>query len=385
LHGRRGIVSILDVRHADYASEQSESFVLAGSGAEERTVRLGAGGKIVVQTRTVDGDAVMGVRVEDSRTHEWQLTDERGNCTFSRVSTGEHRFEAKTASGQARGDVQVVHGNEYTLTLTVRARARLSGRITEGGQSLSGATLQLRCSDGQPYDARTNGQGEYTIPAVEVGSYGASILHPTRAMAFKSEVDVLGAESRFDVDLPVTIIEGRTLDEEGRPLAGVRVRVTEDKGPDETTFLPGQARVFSGPDGRFVLRGVRTGTEVVVRAESPDHQLAQSAPLTLAPGGARSGVDLTLAPGPLLVVSVSHVDGAPASNCRVRLQDDAANSVTGITNAEGMVRFPGLKLGQWRIHVTPDDALRGNDGLDAQEGTIVIQPRQANVAEFQLP
>ncbi len=389
LRGWRGWPATLSVRHAEFAPSRSGTIMLPEAADYEETVRLRPGGTVVVDVRTLLGDPVQGVSIRHVvapgtfRTQGECRTDERGQFTFRHLEAGKHTFLAESTSHA--GEIDVNEGTEHVLALTV-ARGRLAGRVTQGGQPLSGATLHLalREADHEPRVARTNGRGEYTFYSLELGSYDASIVHPARAMAFECEVPVTAAQGTFDVDLPIRAIEGRLVDEDGRPLAGLRVRAERvGVGGDVLAETPGDARVFSGADGTFVLHGVQSDVDVIVRAESAEHQPAQSEVVRLVAGQSRSGVVLKLVAGATLDVLVAYADGRAGSARRVlAVPAGAGTSQEATTDAHGSARFRGLQPGTWRLRVEADGAAPG--ATSAPEQTVEVRRGAANTVRLEL-
>lgn len=117
----------------------------------------------------------------------------------------------------------------------------VSGTVTQKGWAL---------------DTKTGGDGAYVMCGVPVGT--GMTLEATRDSALYAGIDVLltpvSTVRRHDLvvtDLRDSVARGAirgTITSDGRPVANVHV---------ETDGLP---EVVTGPDGLFILRGVRTGT-----------------------------------------------------------------------------------------------------------------------------
>jgi len=143
-----------------------------------------------------------------------------------------------------------------------------------------------------------------SINGIEMGSYDVNIVHPARVMPFDGEVRITDAQGRFDFDLPVSVIEGRVVDEENRPLAGIEVHVgrtaaARDSGihasSDSSTLADSRTReatVQSRADGSYVLRGVQSDVDLVVDAHGLEFQPPKSAVLRLTAGEVKSGIDM---------------------------------------------------------------------------------------------
>jgi len=377
-------LSLLGVAHPAYAPYRGATATREG----ETTVRLSAGGSVVVEVRDALGAVVPSIPIEHVCANDemelWVLhafgearTDELGQVTFARLSAGPHRFRLGDRPDGAQGEVAVADGVTQTLVLTVPMRGRLSGRVIEGGQPLSGATLRLVQRGVVRYEltVRTNGQGEFALNSLELGEYDVHLTHPARAMAFDRSVGVTDVHNRLDIDLPLVAIEGRVVDEEDRPLAGIRLRAESASGGGA-----GDARVQSDADGRYVLSGVLTDADVVVHAESEHHQPAQSPVLRVSPGQRVSRVDLKLVAGARLDVTIVHADGRAVGSSFVRAEfDGSGTSQIAVADARGVAHLRGLRPGSWRVRVDS-----GPEGTSAAEQIVEVRLGASNVARLEL-
>ena len=214
------------------------------------------------------------------------------------------------------------------------------------------------------------------------------VSHPTRRMPAEYEVRVEEGSNNFDVELPVSIIEGRITDQDGQPLPGLTVRAeraVEDESPraffairmesdgDDTVVSTGQElgdSTTTDADGRYVLRGVQSGVELVVSAEGDAVQEGQSEPIEVAPDETRRNVDLTLEPAGTLVVEALLPDGAPARSCLVQASflggDDSVEPEFNFMQS-GTVKLPGLKPGPWNVNVRKIGPSAGDEaGVDQE-------------------
>jgi hypothetical protein len=258
--------------------------------------------------------------------------------------------------------------------------------VTEGGQLLSGATLRFTPGGGDAsgidsgtLDARTNGNGEYALNDIELGAYRVQIVHSTRAMAFECDARIDAVQSKFDVDLPRATIEGRVVDEDGRPVRGIGVRV-EPALASPALEAQGDALAVTDSDGRYVLRGVKTETALVLLASGGDYQAVQSEAVKVAAGEVKSVADLRLAAGAALEVSVTNADGRVAADFRVRATNvEDARFVIATTNASGRARFRGLRPGRWSLR-----AETASEPAPQVEVQVDVQRDVANTAALEL-
>lgn len=84
------------------------------------------------------------------------------------------------------------------------------------------------------------------------------------------------------------LVQGRAVDKEGKPLAGVKVTLARPRAADQKTV--------TGPSGVFRFPSLRPGPDYSVRAEHPDFKTTVRSRVVVAAGG-RVGFDLALEPG----------------------------------------------------------------------------------------
>lgn len=413
----------LRVEHPDFAPFRGET---AGSGsAREEVVRLRAGGTVIVEVRDATGAAVRGLRIahtsavqdvgaDDVRDPDRWKTDAEGRVSFAHLAPGEHAFELvvrraipsppiagadaatgaadEAALGSAARRVVVADGRVETLTWIVPARGRLTGRVTTEGRAVSGATLQFtprgvagsRPSEtAEALKARTNGSGDYALNGVELGTYGVTVVHPSRVMPFETEIAIENLRQAFDVALPTTSIHGRIVDGEGRAIAGVRVQV--ERRAELSNGVMG-IPVLSGSDGSYALLGVQGDVDLEVAAFHPDYQRAHSGLVRVAPGERRANVDFALVPGAVLEVTVTRA----GPSCRVRaIHDDVSDAAAPTTlapvTANGIARLEGLRPGRWRIQLEGCTDPAPGVGDAPLEQIVDVAAGRVNRARFELP
>jgi hypothetical protein len=206
----------------------------------------------------------------------------------------------------------------------------------------------------EPPTARTNGAGEFAFASVEPGTWTVRVDHAARALAHLAELAVAAPDARAEIELPSASIEGVVVGSDGRPLAGAEVRVARDTGAPSSGATIVGTPVRSDPSGRFTLRGVPADVAVVLLASAERHAERRSAPLTLARGEVRGGVELVLRAACDLDVRVVASSGAPARGCSVTLRPPSERSTTPETRAtdqDGVARFRGLDAGRWSARV----------------------------------
>lgn len=453
LPGKR--VEVL-VRQRDHAPWASGPFVLPAEGDHELEAALGVGGSVAVTVVDGAGKPVPGVEI-DRRGPEGQggamlggvhrpRSDAQGRALFEHLAPGAQRFRIAESSAQifttSSGDlasldfgggngndgwseVAVVDGEASTLQLVAPERATLVGRISEAGKALAGARVEIVEDDadeemkmpffggGGPND-QTDSQGAFQIERVKLGRYTLKVSHSSRAMEWEGPLEIQSGENKFNVDLPVAILEGRVSGPDGKPLAGVKVRA--ERAPSEDSSKPTRARfvaiaiasdggdepqvtfgsggtpsptVLTDAEGRYRLRGVAPDVELVVKAQAKDVQPGQSEKVHVGADQTKSNVDIQLQTGGGVDVSFVRGDGQPANSCMLLATFEGESGVEPrheFAGAKGVVKLSGLKPGRWKLHCDSFGS-PGSNGERASipEQTIEIVAGKTASARFEIP
>jgi len=453
LSSYEGEACTLTAKASGYAPRRTEELVLPVGRVHSEVVRLDRGGTVVVtvvdaQDRPVAAEKVRhraptsdpGMMMMGGGRSE--VTDAEGRATFDHLEPGLHAFalgggddglmmlpgsgggrmafrvetSGLEADGDEWNDVLVDAGGRHELRLVAPVRLTLAGTILEAGRPLAGASLSLRepsADDDFPLPgmlggggptARTNGSGEYEFANVEEGSYELVVEHPSRAMPIEFDVVVAGGRERFDVDLPLTIVEGTIRDPFGEPVAGVSVRARKSDGPQrqmmfisrfsgggDATVTAGLGdsggRVTTDAEGRYELRGVRADVPLVIHAEGSGMQPVDSEELELFEGQVKRDVDLEMVEGGELVVTVLTTDGSPGEQVLVQAsyigdEFDRVRPETSMTGPNGLATFDGLVPGPWRVTA---NALRpGGMDFDEPDAESSVEVEQGGEAPVEL-
>ncbi|MBK7877826.1 MAG: carboxypeptidase regulatory-like domain-containing protein [Planctomycetes bacterium] len=318
----------------------------------------------------------------------------------------------------------VVEGETSVVRLVAPERSTVVGTVTEGGRPLPGARVELLSSkeedEGLPMDLfgggpgdATGPKGEFRVNDVEVGKYSVQITHGSRSMTWTGELDVRSGENRFDVDLPVAILEGTVTGPDGKPLAGVRVQAERapDDGPEgrsvqrrvmavfatddgdgpEMSFGggPPTPTVLTDAEGRYRLRGVLPDVDLIVKAKAPDVQPGRSERVRVAADQTKSNVDVRLETGGTMEVTLVRPTGTPANSCMVVATWDGTGDVeprSEFSGPKGVVKLSGLKPGRWRVRVEAFGAAPvGGERSTIPEQTIEVVAGQTARPRFEVP
>jgi hypothetical protein len=133
--------------------------------------------------------------------------------------------------------------------------ARLSGRVTRGGQPLANTQVvpfAMEEENSYSYGTRTSAQGEYAVDGLSHGEYRV------RVEGYPSRFVQVNGDTVFNIDLPAASLLGRVLEERGKaPVVGADVELRPAHGA--------RYRWIGRSDdlGRFNLRGVESGDFVL--------------------------------------------------------------------------------------------------------------------------
>jgi protocatechuate 3,4-dioxygenase beta subunit len=434
-----------------------EGLKLPDDARHEQTVRLSAGGSVAVHVTDKGGRPISGLRIEHRRNSQrgppmpfggpnraGLVTNSEGRAFATNLEPGKHRFRVAESGGGALrmggaalviadggepedegwSEVEVVEGQETKLELETVARAALTGIVREAGLALAGATLNLEEDTGESAfgdmrafgrgmrfggiggggDARTSGQGEYLIEGRKPGKYKLVVEHALRAMPESFPIELREGENRLDIELLLTTIEGRVVDAQGKPIAGVRVRAEEhrpdsgrarmmfafamDDGEGETVTIGDGSEAppsTTDADGHYLLRGVAADVPLVVRAETKDWQPARSEPVEVAPGGNKQGVDLVLERGGKLEIEALDAADKPVRMAFVTATPTGGGEPkTGVVGPGGVCTLSGLKPGSYTVNARRMGPPGGGKAQNPDAQTAVVAAGEASKLTFRF-
>jgi Carboxypeptidase regulatory-like domain len=177
--------------------------------------------------------------------------------------------------------------------------ARLSGRVTRGGQPLANTLvipMAMEEETGYSYGTRTSAQGEYAVGGLSNGEYRV------RVEGYPSRFVQVSGDTVFNIDLPTASLIGRVLEERGdAPIVGADVELRPAQGA--------RYRWVGRSDhlGRFNLRGVETG-DFVLTVYRPGYDVVRER-ITYDPGQPEPTIRLRRVPG--VEIRVRTKDGFP--------------------------------------------------------------------------
>lgn len=221
-----------------------------------------------------DGAPVAALSLRLLRRHGWNrrtaVTDADGRFSFAGVPEGSVRIEAEAPQGAsvALGEPFEVPSAGVTLVYDEPETVVLRGQVQAGdGTAIAVCTVRVEPVEstgprGRPSPAPSGASQEAINGDFEVlaGGSGPWVVTATSARAEDGRRLNL-APAKVTVDDPSApivltmdvggLVGGRVLDAEGAPLEGIRVMVA-------------QRATMTGPDGRFLVRGLEQGTVTVL-------------------------------------------------------------------------------------------------------------------------
>lgn len=408
-------------------------FVPAGGDAQV-DVALFRGATVIVEVTDDAGRSVADVPIEqaeldredDGRRLFDQLlagrvdptTDDLGIVRFTHLRPGEHGFraarEASAAVGQLRAlgyataepesepdwsRVVIGEGGEYLVEVRTAARGALSGRVTERGVPLAGASLRLvpaadeseaTSAGGTTSTAYTEPGGDYRFTGVPAGTYELRLTHADRRMPFVRGVDVTAGSRQLDLELPVSIVQGRVTLADGDPVSGATVLVgagekrqysfespllslrEDPEGRLRVDRHSRERRARTDEDGEYELRGVVSDVPLLIGVQAKFIVSASQGGIVVGPDDVATGVDFVVDGAGELEVRVVGSSGRGAFRVRATRvvpgagEGDAQASGSPPPQAHGETRstvlwgnrerrMGSLGVGTWQLELLPYD------------------------------
>jgi RNA polymerase sigma-70 factor (ECF subfamily) len=267
-------------------------------------------------------------------------------------------------------------GEEQTpLTIEVRPMSTIRGRVLRNGTPIAGA--QVACPSAP---MSTDRDGAYRCTGIGDGPIDIYAYLPSGEWGRASATIVNGAPAQLDISITFNgLICGRTVDEQGAPVVGLVIEVTEittgDYGKD-----------LSATDGSFCARTLTGGSYNVTVRTAVGGVITPLVPLAPVALGPTETAHVTISvPAPRLAISGTVRDpaGAPVVDAIVRTAPaslvgtpDFAGITSGrlwVTDEEGRFTLSGLAAGEYLVSVTGRDgsAVR-RSGVPAGTSDLVV-------------
>ena len=437
----------LSVKHNNYTAYLQQDVMMPIGVPLVLRADLTKGGTVLVHALDAQGSPLLGASIESREVQVAQpptfggstaimsssgapnlgsettesVTDSHGEVAFRHLTPGFHEFrivQRQTGVGQIsfamagmeKGgepwyEVEVLEAGEHELELREIPRCSLSGRVTEAGENLAGAVVDLIASNpegrgmimgfpGMPSEnsARTDGSGNFEITGVKPGRYDVKITHPNRVMPTSIPMELTAGKNGIDPDLPISMVEGTIRDLDGKPMPGIQVKAelasgdsqgdgivfmlslsSSDDGEGSAVQIQGGAEPgVTDAEGHYRLRGVTANTQLVISAKGDAAAPKRSEPFEVLPNETKLGVDLSLMPAGSLLVTLDGNKGFTLINASYRGEDKGIEDKRSFAN-DPTAMLTGLIPGPWEVSLQllgPSNE-NGKPTPAPQEATII--------------
>jgi len=244
--------------------------------------------------------------------------------------------------------INVGADDERILRLNVPKR-RLTGQLTMGGKPLGGVIVTLQ-HDTWNWTSRltADADGRISAPLWDEGDYLVDLREGNLTAPVKLMAALGGAEAKLDVALPNRRIRGVVVDEQGNPIAKVKVIL---RGEREGLIAP--IPILTTKDGRFDYPGIEPGRHTM--RVNADGYLA-AADLSFDVTAADEVVErrITLASGTTRDLQIVDVHDEPVAGAVVLASTDGHVRALANTDARGRARIAIPKDSACAIWIVPN-------------------------------
>lgn len=281
----------------------------------------------------------------------WKARSDRdGRFTLTGLPRGEGELSIEAGGFVPLEDVPLsLPGPEpgAERTFTLERGNLLEGRVTtSAGHPVAGAKVIAG-----PLAAVSDDEGFYALTGVPAGPVEIELVHPHYPRQRQRRRLSAGA-NRLDFEIPAgQEVSGRVLDEQGRPVAGARLRLRAASRLDNRTY-----RARSNDEGDFRLAPVADGSYVLGASADGYPDASRPAPVVVA-GEPLAGLEVTLARGAAVVGRVVGLEQEELWRVEVEARHASGESRAAELDLAGNYALEGLTLGSWQIRAR----LRGGE------------------------
>jgi protocatechuate 3,4-dioxygenase beta subunit len=286
------------------------------------------------------------------------VTDDSGNFSIPNVPNSPAamlRLTAITAPISGRSTTQSVSIEEGVTDVPVQIEfqgaSSLSGRVTQGGQPMSGLIV-IASGDGSGAQGRfttqTDSNGSYSIQGMTDGDY--QVMVSGQGLSYRKQLSVSGATAG-DLVLPTVSVTGSVVDSStGQPVSGATVQA--ETGAETQTVT--MKRATTDSNGNYTIDNVDAGTYQVT-ARSTGYQLQTQ---SLSVGTDAAQLNFQLNPGSGLPIRV--LDGlttlplAAVNVLAFGAGGSLASSGAISLDSTGTGEIPSLNAGRYSVYVFSD-------------------------------
>jgi hypothetical protein len=260
----------------------------------------------------------------------------------------------------------------------------LSGRATQGGEPIRGATLFIEGIDvTQSGFGQTNNQGEFSIEGLEPGSYEIHVRNWNTGLAYTESVE-LATSRRVDIEVPTARVVG-TINDSGDRQALAGVSVTLRSEADNSGMLPIHTAT-TDLNGRFELGNVADGSWNLTATKQGYATIAE--PIVVQFEKQAGDVRLSMEATEGLTLLAHLPSGGAPSEIRVAVIDAAGAAVVSgnyATGENGRVRLSTVPPGSWELIVSAAGAATSSFHANAPGASIPVPLQPATTLKVSVP
>ena len=308
------------------------------------------------QVVDADGHGVGGASVWLSAVPpKWATTEGDGSFSFDKLVGREYSLTA-TSGALVGGPVEykLTDASDPVVIQLVAGSSLVVGVTDEAGKPVAGAEVKLTAE--LLKTVKTANDGTATLQPVRAGWLGVEVNAQGYAPGHAfTQIAGSGATGHVDVKLHKGIaIEGRVIDEHGKPIAGAHVTTAG------VWMLPsGGSPVTSDAKGAFTIPALPAGSHVL-QANDGEHAPGRSAPVTVAERPV-SGVEIVMRDGGVVTGTVVDDTGKPAAYATVRIGGEGqqmymVGSRQTTTDKTGAFEVRGLDRVKLKVRAEADAA-----------------------------
>lgn len=244
--------------------------------------------------------------------------------------------------------INVGADDERILRLNVPKR-RLSGQLTMGGKPLGRVTVNLQ-HDTWHWRARltADDDGRISAPLWDEGDYFVDLREGDLTAPVKLMAALTGAEAKLDVALPNRRIRGVVVDEQGKPVANVKVIL---RGEREGLVAP--IPILTTKDGRFDYPGIEPGRHTM-RVNGDGYLATDDLSFDVTAADEVLERRVTLASGTTRDLQIVDAHGQPVAGAVVLASTDGHVRALANTDDQGRVRIATPKDSTCAIWIVPN-------------------------------
>lgn len=242
-------------------------------------------------------DVGIALHTESTNSFFTSTPADDGAYTINGVPPGPGMMTVHGETFRWQRKVEMPADQDLTLDITIPAEARLSGRVTKGGEPSPNTIILLKPTDAQTnilYQAQTDDDGSYRIENLGSGEY---LL---RAEGDISRPITVAGDSTFNIDIPSAQLSARVVEDGGAvPIVGATVHLRGISRETSRVYDDKQTDDF----GRFELTGIESGDTMLI-VYKPGYEMhretiSYSTPITNRTITLRKdkGVEVRIAPG----------------------------------------------------------------------------------------